>query len=40
MPSWGYEAVGSSSEAFTLKFNSDVIQFSKLIKDAEITLLD
>jgi len=40
MPSWGYEAVGSSSEAFNIKFNSDVVQFSKLIKDAEIILLD
>jgi len=40
MPSWGYEAVGSSSEAFNIRFNSDVVQFSKLIKDAEIILLD
>jgi hypothetical protein len=40
MPSWGYEAVGSSPEAFTLKFNSDVIQFSKLINDSKNTLLD
>ena len=40
MPSWGYEAVGSSSEAFNIRFNSDIAQFSKLIKDAEIVLLD
>jgi tripartite-type tricarboxylate transporter receptor subunit TctC len=40
MPSWGYEAVGSSPEAFNIRFNSDVVQFSKLIKDAEIILLD
>jgi len=40
MPGWGYEAVGSSSEEFNIKFNWDLAQFSKLIKDAEIILLD
>jgi hypothetical protein len=40
MPSWGYEAVGSSFEAFASEFNSDVIQFSKLINDSKNTLLD
>jgi hypothetical protein len=40
IPSWGYEAVGSSFEAFASEFNSEVIQFSKLINDSENTLLD
>jgi len=40
IPSWGYEAVGSSFEAFASEFNYEVIQFSKLINDSENALLD
>jgi tripartite-type tricarboxylate transporter receptor subunit TctC len=40
LPNWGYEAVGTTPEAFTLKFQQDLNAYSKTIKDAHISLQD
>jgi tripartite-type tricarboxylate transporter receptor subunit TctC len=38
MNTWGYEGVGSTTETFTQKFQGDLINYAKVIKDAKIDL--
>jgi len=40
LPYWGYEAFGSTPEAFAVKFQQDLAAYSKTIKDAHISLQD
>jgi hypothetical protein len=40
LPFWGYEAFGSTPEAFAVKFQQDLVSYSKTIKDAHISLQD
>ncbi len=40
LPNWGYEAVGSTPENFSIKYQQDLLSYAKVIKDAHIELQD
>ena len=40
LPGWGGEASGISPEEFTAKYQSDIIKYAKIIKDASVPLVD
>jgi len=40
LPNWGYEAVGSTPENFSVKYQQDLLSYAKAIKDAHIELQD
>lgn len=40
LPGWGGEASGISPEEFTAKYQSDIIKYAKIIKDANVPLVD
>lgn len=40
LPGWGGEAAGTSPEEFTAKYQSDIARYAKIIKDANVPLVD
>ncbi len=40
LPVWGYEGVGSTPEAFSIKFRSDIAGYAKAVQDAKLPLQD
>ena len=40
LPVWGYEGVGSTPEAFGIKFRSDIAGYAKAVQEAKLPLQD
>jgi tripartite-type tricarboxylate transporter receptor subunit TctC len=40
LPVWGYEGVGSTPEAFSIKFRNDIAAYAKAVQDAKLPLQD
>ena len=40
LPGWGYIAIGSTPEEFTVRYREDIAKYARLIKQAAIPLID
>ena len=40
LPGWGYEPVGGTPEEFAARYSSDVAKYAKIIREANVPLID
>jgi tripartite-type tricarboxylate transporter receptor subunit TctC len=40
LPGWGYEAVGGTAEAFAERYREDIARYARIIREANVPLVD